>query len=345
MRRAAACAALLFFALTNGSCAPDTDLRSGALDYVSMIDVCGRLGLRFSFTRDGRSMTLRSATHWAVLHPPGDMTYRDLLFDGTHVFLGDKAIARGGRLYVTRTDYEKRIVPLFRPDLLGPPPRRPHVIVLDPGHGGNDPGTQNRRYHLQEKALTLDVALRLKPLLEAQGWTVILVRNRDTQLSLNKIVDLEMRAHLAQQYHSDVFLSVHFDAGPSPAARGSMIFTFPPAGQRSSKAWGDRSDAEGPMPGNRWDAWNAVLANAVFQNLPHRLGTNDFGERIQDISVLRNNGECPGALVEPAYLSNDAEAQRLLSPVFRQQVAEALAAGLRDYARLIGLLQPGKATR
>lgn len=340
MRRAAFCAALWILALAGGlRAAPATYLRSGGLEYVDMIDVCGRLGLRFYFTRDAHSMTLRGAGHEAVLTPPGDATHRELFFDGVHVYLGDRVIAQGGRLYITRTDYEKRVLPLFRPDLLWPPLRRPRIILLDPGHGGPDPGTQNFRYHLREKDLTLDVALRLRPLLQAQGWTVFLTRTRDMQLVPDKIADLVTRAHLAARYHADVFLSIHFDAGPYPSARGSMILTYPPAGQRSSKAWGARSDAQGPMPGNRLDAWNTVLANAVYHNLPRELRTNDFGERIQDISVLRNNGECPAALVESAYLSNDAEAQRLLKPAFRQQIAEVLAAGLRDYASLLARLQ------
>ncbi|HEY3756871.1 MAG TPA: N-acetylmuramoyl-L-alanine amidase [Opitutaceae bacterium] len=338
MRRAAL-AALTFLLVTAArAVAPATYLRNGPTEYVNLIDVCGRLGLRFVFSRDGRTMTVQGGVHVAEFFPYSE-SKREVIFDGVRLYLGDLEIQRGGRIYVSRTDYEHRLIGLFRPDLLNPPLRRPHVIILDPGHGGPDPGTQNFRRHLQEKTLTLDVALRLKPILEAQGWTVIMTRTRDIQLVPDKIKDLEMRARLAGQYRADVFLSIHFDAGPNESTHGSMILSYNPAGQRSSKSWGGRSDAQGrPMPGNRWDGWNAVLANCVFHHLPHWLGTSDSGERIQDISVLRNNADCPAVLVEPAYLSNDAEAQRLQNPAFREQIAETLAAGLKDYAQTIALL-------
>jgi N-acetylmuramoyl-L-alanine amidase len=324
---------------------PLSSSRVGSADYVNMVDVCGRLGLRFSFSARGQSMNLRGNGHSAYLLPPGDGSHRLMILDGVRVSLGDQAVIRAGAIYISRTDFERRLLPLLRPDLASGLPARPKVIMIDAGHGGTDPGTQNPRYHLQEKIVTLDVAQRLRPLLAAQGWKVLMIRTRDTQLSENKIFDLEERARLAASLHADLYVSIHFDAG-SPSTRGSMILCYNPAGQRSSEKWGlgQRSDSQGPMPGNRNDAWNFVLAHALYRKLPHAIGTDDLGERIQNVSVLRN-ATIPAVLVEPAYISNAGEAQRVLQPEFRQRIAEALAAGIKDYAALIDSLQPKAAPR
>jgi len=335
----AACALLL--SAVSLSARPLTATRVAGADYISMVDACGRLGLRFSFSGNGRSMSLRGAGHTAVLLPPGDGSHRLLVLDGVRVHLGDLVVDRAGSLYVSRIDFERRLLPLFRPDLIPNPPRRPRVIMLDPGHGGVDSGAQNPRYHLQEKALTLDVAERLRPLLLAQGWTVLMTRTRDTQISVDKVFDLEERARLAASLHADLLLSIHFDAGP-PATQGSMILAYNPAGQRSTENWGRglKNNSQAAMPGNRFDPWNFVLEHALFRGLPGFLQTNDLGERIQNISIGRN-AQVPTVLVEPAYISNDAEARRLVTPAFRQQVAEGLAAGIKRYAETIDALQPG----
>lgn len=315
-------------------------VRFGGLDYVDMVDACGRMGVTFSFTANGRSMLLRNANHSGELLPPGDGSHRLLILDGVRVFMGDLVAGRMGRFFISRTDFERRLFPLFRPDLFVPPPRRPHLIVIDAGHGGVDPGTHNARYHLDEKTMTLDVAKRLRPLLLAQGWAVAMIRERDTQITPDKKPDLELRARYAEQQHADVYVSIHFDAGPA-GSRGSMVLQYNPPGQKSTFKWSTprSSDARGPEKGNRNDPWNSVLAHAVYRNLPRLLGTTDVGERIQDISVLRN-AAMPAILVESAYLSNDAEAQRLMDPHFRQRIAEAIAKGLGDYRSLIDSLQP-----
>lgn len=335
----AACALLL--SAVSLSARSLTATRVAGADYISMVDACGRLGLRFSFSANGRSMNLRGGGHTALLLPPGDGSHRLMILDGVRVHLGDLVVDRAGSLYVSRIDFEHRLLPLFRPDLVPNPPRRPRVIMLDPGHGGVDSGAQNPRYRLQEKALTLNVAERLRSLLLAQGWTVLMIRTRDTQISVDKVFDLEERARLASAMHADLLLSIHFDAGP-PATHGSMILAYNPAGQRSTEKWGmgQKNDAQPAMPGNRFDPWNFVLEHALFRGLPGFLQTNDLGERIQNISIGRN-AQVPTVLVEPAYISNDTEARRLMNPAFLQQVAEGLAAGIKRYAETIDALQPG----
>jgi len=322
-----ALAALLLGGAVAAAAAPISALRLGGADYVSLYDMCGRLGLKFVDSANGRAVTVRNGAHTGVFAADN----REMILDGVRLLLGSPAVARGGHFYVGRLDYERRLLGIFRPDLAPPAPRRPRVIVLDPGHGGVDPGTQNPRYHAQEKVFTLDVAFRLEKLLLAAGYRVILTRRTDFK------VPLPERPAIAERANADLFVSIHFDSAPGNT-HGSEIFAYVPAGLRGSdfQTVPPRSETQ---PGNRLDDWNAILAHTLFRHLPASWGTFDHGEKIGDLAVLRT-ATCPAVLVEPAFLSNDAEVLRVETPAFRQQIAEALASGIRAYTALVDSLQP-----
>jgi N-acetylmuramoyl-L-alanine amidase len=253
--------------------------------------------------------------------------------DGLRLFLGDPAIERDGVLQISRIDYEHRLLPLLRPQLAGPPPPSPRLIVIDPGHGGSDHGTENRRLGLMEKTFTLDVGLRLKKLLEAQGCRVVMTRTDDTRLAPDQLTDLQRRSEVANLAGADLFLSIHFNSvAPDAKTRGSEVYMFPPEFQRSSSSWQSGEDDAEPQASaiNRNDRWSSIFAHALHRELLRVLRTEDRGEKLKHLGVLRGL-QCPGALAECAFLSNDSEALRVATPAFRQQVAEALAAGIRAY--------------
>jgi N-acetylmuramoyl-L-alanine amidase len=268
--------------------------------------------------------------------------------DGVVLFLGEAVQIQKGGAAISRIDFEKRLLPLLRPDLAGPPPPAPKVIVIDPGHGGSFTGAENKALKVQEKMLTLDVALRLKPLLEAKGWTVVLTRDKDVALGETQVADLDARAEIAAKAHADVFVSIHFDANATGSLQGSEIFSLAPARQYATDAWEARKQPgssaakfENEVPGNRQDAWNALLAHTLYTHLQPALRTTDLGERIAHWRVLVSL-PCPGVLVEPAYITNPMEALRAYSPEFRQKVADALADGIGAYADRIRQLHSGE---
>lgn len=343
--RRAFAAVLLGFAatLTASSCAkPTTEGAATDSHLISVADAARDLGLQTTLSDQGNRITLERNGRRATLNANA----RDMVIDGVRVLLGDAVERRQGALYLSRIDFERRLRPLWRPDLAGLPPRVPHVVVLDAGHGGWDPGSENKPLRVQEKDLTLDVVLRLKPLLEAQGWTVILTRDRDTALANAKNADLDARSAIAASSGADVFVSVHFDANASGTLQGSEIFTFAPAHQYATDDW-EKAHALGghaagtvfdqDVPANRRDEWNTLLAHAMYTHLQPALHTSDLGERIAHWRVLANL-PCPGVLVEPAYVSNPLEALRAYAPAFRQQIAEAIATGLGAYADQIKAL-------
>lgn len=298
------------------------------LDGISLKDAASRLGLKLSFEAGGRRAVLSDTTRRFEL----EVDSREAQVNGLRFFLGDPVFTRRGTLYVSTTDYRTCLVPLLRPSLIPARLSRPNVIALDPGHGGSDNGTQNPKLNLKEKVFTLDVARRLETLLERRGYTVVLTRKTDER------VELAQRALIANRAKADLFVSIHFNSlFPDTKTSGAEVFTFTRAGQRSdsSRGLGQEDDTEeDPAPVNRHDAWSVALAQALHRRTVQALKLPDRGHKTKHLGMLRALN-CPGALVESGFLSNETEARKIATPAYRQQIAEALAAGIDDYVRLV----------
>ncbi len=320
-------------------------VRIGKVPYVRAADAAARLDLGLRWLDPGRRLLLSNRAHRIELVAGGRFQGLLAFVDGLEVYLGDPVVARSGGLFISRTDLERRLLPLVRPQACGPPPPRPHVIVIDPGHGGDDSGTTNPRLRLREKTLTLDTARRLGRLLEADGYRVILTRTGDYKLDRDHDADLRDRAEVAVAARADLFLSIHYNSvAPDSRTHGTEVYIFCPRFQRSTDSWGRHQDDSepsrrfpDPSPVNRYDRWSAVFAHAMHGELLRRLGTEDRGEKLRHLGVLRPL-HCPGILVEAAFLSNDAEAARVATPAFREQIAEAMRAGVRAYAAEVAAL-------
>ncbi len=311
-----------------------TKLRN--IDYVSVRDLAKNLGLKAVWTKADTVMTL-SDTRGARFTFEGNQ--KDFYHDGLRVFLGTPAVLHKDSLWVSQLDVIKIVVPMFRPasHLAALPAATPRLIVLDPGHGGIDPGTQNQKLRLNEKTFTLDVALRLRKLLELGGWRVLLIRDKDTELSKDKKTDLLMRNEFANRQKADLFLSIHFNAAPESI---SGVETYSLAPQFMHSAGDDQGDdmTKVAFPGNRFDYANLFLGEHLHRAMIAGLKTPDRGYKHARQAVLRML-DCPGVLVECGYLSNDTEARRIATPEFRQKIAESLADGVQNYAAGLAALR------
>jgi N-acetylmuramoyl-L-alanine amidase len=308
--------------------------RIGAVDYVNLRDAAEGLGLRLVRSVPDTAVMLKSGAQ-----PVARLVDHSRQIDvkGLRVFLGDPVVARGGEFLVSRIDFQDRLMPKFRPDLCGAPPAVPHVVAIDPGHGGTDPGAENRILGTMEKTYTLDVSLRLKKLLEAAGYKVVLTRDSDHD------VPKPVRSEMANLAGVDFFVSVHFNLIHNDRrTTGVEVMSFPPRTQRSTESWspGYRDDAESKAsPVNAFDAWSAVLGGALHRSLLDALRDGDRGEKFEHLAVLRGL-KCPGVLVEPAFISSDVEGARLETAAYRDQIAAAILAGIQDYAAEIRALHP-----
>ena len=308
------------------------------LEFFALRDVTRLLGFRSTWIESTRRLTLTDPTNQVELTGGS----REIAVNGLRVFLGQPIMQRGGSLYISKTDLERCLAPQLRPALLGPLLARPRIIVLDPGHGGADNGTENKPLGLKEKVFTLDVALRLKKLLEARGYKVVLTRTDDRQLGPDKQTDFLTRWDIANRAKADLFVSIHFNSlYPDTKTSGTEVYTFTRAGQRSDHSWGlaERDDSEKPSEVNRFDPWSSLLAQSMHREVIGTLKTVDRGQKTMHSIVLRGL-KCPAVLVESAFLSNDAEAKRVATPAYLQQIAEGLARGIDAYADTLGKIQP-----
>lgn len=283
-------------------------------------------GLKSDWIEAGR--TLRLQSEWTTLEFTAGS--REAAWNGLRLFLGEPVQVRQRALHLTRTDWEAIVRPLLDPKAVAAPGAL-ELIVIDPGHGGKDPGTENRALRLQEKTFTLDVAQRLRRDLEQRGYRVALTRTTDTRLKDTQAADLRQRAALANRLGADLFVSIHFNALPNhPKVSGIETYTLTPAGQRSTAAH-RRTPADRTVhPGNRHGHWSAVLGAAVHRSLLTRLHASDRGLKRARFAVLRPVA-CPAVLVEAGFLSNTAEARRIGTASYRQEIAEAIAEGVGHY--------------
>jgi N-acetylmuramoyl-L-alanine amidase len=304
-------------------------------DYIDLALVAKRLGLKFSLA--GKKATLSDASGPRCVFEDVE---RDFHLDGIRLHMSKPVVASVGSLWVTKLDLEKTILPLFRPaDRAAQLPAiTPRLIVIDPGHGGTDPGTENRKAGIAEKTAALDVGLRLKKLLEARGYRVRMTRETDTRFSSNPRVDLPLRADFANKAGADLFVCIHFNNAPE-SIKGVETFTLTPQHMLSTSATAPDDDTPRALPGNRFDHANLLLGFAVHRAMIRGLDAPDRGYKRARFAVLRTL-ECPGVYVECAYLSNEEEARRVAQPGYRQQIAECIATGLAAYVTQLGTLRP-----
>ncbi len=297
----------------------------GATEYVNLADVATELGLKFSWLERRRKAALVGPSSKAEI----EADTRDITVNGLRVFLGDPALDSDGRLFVSRVDFERCLTPRLRPGYGVAPRPTPKVIVLDPGHGGRDTGTS-----ANEKVYALDVARRAGKLLEAQGYRVVLTRDEDV------FVELKERALVAKASKADLFVSIHFNALPNNnRTSGVEVYTFPPALQHATGWWGtlgkdDPHLEKSEEPVNRFDHWNALLAQQIHRRFVVDLKSFDRGQKLMHLGVLRGLS-CPGMLVECGFLTSEVEVRKIATPGHRQKIAEAIAEGVQDYAGLL----------
>ena len=219
------------------------------------------------------------------------------------------------------------------------------VIMIDPGHGGEDPGAIGRKGTF-EKDVTLALALKLKTLLEKQpNIRALLTRDADYYVSLGD------RVQKARRASADLFVSIHADAFIKPHARGSSVFALSAHGATSTAAtWlaqrENRADLIGGVKVNLNDQylartlfdltqtatindslkWGQTMLNAIAHvNKLHKPRVEQAG-----FAVLKAP-DIPSVLIETAFISNPEEEKRLTNPHYQYKFAQALANGIQRY--------------
>jgi N-acetylmuramoyl-L-alanine amidase len=219
------------------------------------------------------------------------------------------------------------------------------TVVLDPGHGGEDPGAIGRGGS-HEKNVTLSIARRLKTKIDAEpNMRSMLTRDGDY------FIPLQQRVHKARRVQADLFVSVHADAFMKPTARGSSVFVLSENGASSSAAnWlAQKENAADLIGGANVKVKDKHLARTLLDlsqtatiNDSLKLGKDVLGELGRINTLHRGQVEqagfavlkapdIPSILVETAFISNPEEERRLGDEDYQEQMADAILRGIRRY--------------
>lgn len=172
-------------------------------------------------------------------------------------------------------------------------------IVIDPGHGGKDPGTYSQTTKTQEKAVALRTGLLLRDILLSKGYDVTMTRDSDWY------PELRDRSALANEMDADVFISIHYNSATSSAS-GIETFAY-------------------------YTDDNKALADSIQKELISYTGATNRGVKNGNKLIVLNTTKVPAVLVELGFMSNPTEAKRLLEDDYQNALAQAMASGIDIY--------------
>ena len=220
-------------------------------------------------------------------------------------------------------------------------PLRPiQTVVVDPGHGGKDPGAVGLG-GVREKEVNLALAKLLAKRLEERGFRVVLTRTDDRTL------DLEERTAIAESERGDLFVSIHANASPRRGTRGFEIYYLDESHERHSLGVAARENGVPPSEVNSLQralaelrvseasAHSVRLAHAVHHEIVPAVSREHSG--FEDLGVKRGPfyvlflSSMPAILVETGFLTNRQDAKLLRSENFLASLAERIAAGMARY--------------
>src|SRR5262252_5558500 len=290
-------------------------------DYLSVDNISKFYGLPAEVIPSGAKIQSETANH-PLEFVSGS---REAMINGARSWLCFPVIEYDGKSLVSRTDLAKTIEPLVRPHRVADV-GNVQTVILDPGHGGHDKGQVSR--YGAEKDFALDVARKLRPILQAKGFRVIMTREGDY------FVPLEVRAKIANAAHNSIFVSIHFNAtGDNPDATGFEIFSFTPRGAPSTSDTALTSTSYSMQPGSGVDAQSMALSACVYHSLLGHIPEYDRGIKRARFAVLRLT-KVPAVLIEGGFLTERGECKLIANKDWRAKLAGAIGVGIENYRAL-----------
>ncbi|MGZ3632946.1 MAG: N-acetylmuramoyl-L-alanine amidase family protein [Parachlamydiaceae bacterium] len=181
------------------------------------------------------------------------------------------------------------------------------LIIIDPGHGGKDFGTEARaKPPFKEKNLNLMTAKLLEGYLQQMGYRTLLTRSQDLFVSLDR------RATIANQYQADLFVSVHYNSAPSTQAHGIEVFYYEGDRERTSAS--------------------KQFAETVLKSVINSTEARSRGVKHGNLAVLRKT-TMPAILVEGGFITNEKELAKLKDPSYIKTLAWGIAQGIQGYQK------------
>src|SRR5690348_8349717 len=296
-------------------------------DYLSVDNISKFYGLPAEVVPSGAKIQSETSNH-PLEFVSGS---REAMINGARSWLCFPVIEHDGKSLVSRTDVAKTLEPLVRPHRV-PNVGKVQTVVLDPGHGGHDKGQVSR--YGAEKDFALDVARKLRAILQAKGFHVIMTREGDY------FVPLEVRAQIANRARNAIFVSIHFNAtNDDPNATGFEIFSFTPRGAPSTSDGNVTASSVSVQPGSSMDAQSLALSACIYHSVLGHIPEYDRGIKRARFAVLRLT-KVPAVLIEGGFLTERGESRLIANKDWRTKLAGAISVGIENYQALAVKNQP-----
>lgn len=348
----------LFLFLSFSGCATSPvreNIQSYSLNgtvYYPLAPICKMRSIDWQYDTFSRQIYLTRENHEVKLSIGQDIA----IVDGRSMNIGKPVELFNGMVVIPEVLKERVVDSLFTHRFLSDDKASVQKIsikkiVIDPGHGGKDPGAIGRT-GLREKDVNLDVAKRLAKILKSQGVEVVLTRSSDIFVSLARRVDI------ANKSNADLFISIHSNANRARSLNGFEIYYISPRVGDSNRALTSAkstplgySEQSALLKSNInikavvWDmihtynrAESIELANSICKNVGRDLNTKILGVKDARFYVLKGV-DYPSILIEIGFLSNRQEERQLRNSFYRQQIAESISQGIIGYARELSIAQ------
>lgn len=290
---------------------------------------------RYSLVTSGRKILLTNKGKVApektiaIEFSPGG---QEVFMNGVKFIFSFPIIAIGGKYHLCETDFNKILDPVLRPSYIAN--AKPFdTVIIDPGHGGRDPGCVNSLG--TEAGYNLIVAKLLETQLRKLGFKVVMTRDS------NRFISLSERVTIANKYRNAIFVSIHFNSIGGAArsqARGIETFTLSPEGVAHYGSSVKASDLR-KKTGNQQDSANIALATSVHWNIKKSLADRkkgpgivipDRGIRRARFNVL-TGVKHPAILIEGGFMSHPEESRHIHKSTYQSTMAKAVCNAIYFY--------------
>jgi len=314
------------------------------IQYVPLLRFCSYYNLDWSWDLVSQKIEIKRGQNELILRPNS----RYALLNGKSVKLTNPIAYRSGAAYIPVKSAMMISRDIFT---LEPKPQpeairyRIETVVIDPGHGGKDPGATSR-FGVREKDLVLDVSKRLKRQLQKAGVNATMTRNKDIFIPLTK------RAKIANDKNADLFISVHANAARYSRARGFEVFYLSEATDDKARAMAAAENASLEFEEKKnmkekdistkttvWDLKlkesrreSKELAYYICNITSDGLGMKKRGVKGARFVVLKG-ATMPAVLVEIGFITNKREASKLKKSNFREKIAKAVSDSILTYKK------------